>query len=183
MEATRLKGVVVRDLHQALVELAGEETMRAVVEGLPAPERQEYQDTPALSWVRIAVVEQVLQSAARHIGRDVAALNRDAARIGADRSVNSLFRLLIKFASPATVLARAAAGYGRAYDRGRLTVRAEGDGRTVVELRGRPGMSALAREGFAIALETVVKHTGASSVRVASVGHQDGADYTVTWHA
>jgi uncharacterized protein YdbL (DUF1318 family) len=181
MESTRLKGVVVRELHQALVEVAGDAAARAAVSELSAADRREYEEALALSWVRITVIEQVLHAAARHVERDVAALNRDVNRITADRSVRSVLRLLLKFASPETVIPRVTGAYGRAYDRGRITARMEGEGRGAVELRGRPGMSVLAREGFAITLEMVLRHTGASNVRVASVGHVDGADYTITW--
>jgi hypothetical protein len=180
MEPTRLKGIVVRDLHQALADVAGEDALRAVIAGFPERDRQEYEEAIGTSWVRIALVEQVLEAVALRVGRDVVALNRDVNRIAADRSVKTLARLILKLASPKLAITRAASVYGRAYDRGRVTVHAQ-EGKAVVELRERPGMSGIAREGFAIAVETVLRHTGAGNVRVISAGHPDGADYTVTW--
>jgi hypothetical protein len=113
----------------------------------------------------------------------VTVLNRELNRVSAERSVNSLLRIFLKLASPETVIVRAASAYGRAYDRGAVTPRKLGEARFAIELRGRPGMSALAREGFGIGVEMIVKRTRASNIRVLSTAHADGADYVVTWRA
>jgi hypothetical protein len=182
MEATRIKGLVVRDLHRSMIDMVGPEAMRAALDALPADERAEFEESLGVSWVRIAVVDRVFGELALRTDRDVVAINREVNRRAAERSVQALFRLLLKLASPEFVLSRAAAAYDRAYDRGSIEVTRSGPGRVSLALRGRPGMSALARDGFGIGIETVLKFTGVSSVRVTSTAHPEGADYSASWH-
>jgi len=178
-EATKLAGTLVMGNREALRGIVGEAAFaRALAELDPALRGRLMEATP-LSWLVIADVEHLLMACADASGRDVFELNLEMTRRGTEQSLKTVWRMLLRLATDRLLLSRTRAAYARAYDRGRLALSVDGEARATAEIVGRPKMSRMTREAFAVGVQTMLELGGRKHVRVVGRATEDGAHYTI----
>lgn len=180
-EETRISGAIAVNLRSATVDVVGGPLVESALEQIPSAVRRELLETLPIGWVSLRAVEYMLHATAEVARMDVHALNRDVNRRAAERTFTTVWRLMLRFTSVETLFSRSQAYFARSYDRGRLDARVLFPGRAQLELRGRAGMSRLAREGFATGVETLLRLAGRKGVRSQIEPHADGADCLIAW--
>jgi hypothetical protein len=180
-ERTRISGAIVQNLREAMIEVAGAPVVDSALERIPSAARIELIEALPISWVSLRSVEYLLHGIADVSRSDVYALNRDVNRRGAERTFTTMWRMMLRLASVDLLFSRSQAYFSRTYDRGRLDARILFPGRAQLEIRGRPGMSRMAREGFAVGVETLLRCGGRHVLRAQSEPHADGAVCMLAW--
>lgn len=178
-EDTCLSGTLVLGNQKALLSLVGEAAFQRALASIPAERRERLVHGTALSWVPIRDMEYLLMACADEAQRDVFALNLEVTRLGTEQSFRTVWRVLLRFTTDSMILARTAAVYSRAYDRGELRVQVLSDGLAECEIRGRPGISRMTREAFGVGIETVLRVGGRGNAQVTSRSTPDGASYVI----
>lgn len=180
-EPTKLSAAVAHNLREAMIEIAGADAVATALARLPEEVRGELLDTLPIGWISLRSVEYLLYAVADVTRCDVYSLNRDVNRRGGERTFATIWRLMLRFASVELLFSRSQAYFSRTYDRGKLEARVLFPGRAQLQIRGRPRMSRLAREGFAVAVETLLRCSGRQVLRAQSEPHADGADVMIAW--
>ncbi len=180
-ESTRLAGAVASGIRDALGELLGEAGVKAVLDALPPSARDEYREFLPLSKVRIETIELAVHAGADYLHRPAIWVNTHVNRVATERTMRGVWGFVARLTTDAMVLSRAPSLYAQTYDRGKLEMRIVAPGHAELQIRGRPGMSELARDGFAVGLETTLRVTGRRGAEVRGSAHRDGADYVAKW--
>lgn len=177
-----LSGLIFSAQQEVLRELAGPAYERAIASHSDEV-RLMVQTTASIGWVPFDVVEAVMSSVARELGRPTERLQREVAQKVAERTVTGVWRLLARFSSADAIVGRVGTLWGRTYSQGsaHLEVPREGSGELVV--RGLPSASDFMLRGVAYALEALLEVTRKRIARVQWRRTNDGAVYTVTSRA
>ncbi|HJL19738.1 MAG TPA: hypothetical protein RMH99_29010 [Sandaracinaceae bacterium LLY-WYZ-13_1] len=180
-ERTRLSGAMVTNLLEAMAERFGADALARAMERIPEHSGRELSEAMPISMVPIASCEHLLHALAEETGRDVHRINREVNRHATARTFSTLWRLVLKLTSEDRLFSEAQRYFARAYDQGRLVVERDGRAGASLRVRDRPGMTRLAREGFAEGVCELLRLKGRRDVRAETSPHPDGADVHITW--
>jgi len=179
--AVRVSGAVVRDQHKVMEETFGAAVVARAVEGLEPDTRREYEAVLPVSWCSVDTANAVIRAVARELGRTPSDLQRQVARLGVERTLSTVWRLLLRVTSDDALVRRTPVIYGKTYDRGEFTSRIVAPGRAELTLAGWPAMPELDMESLGVAVETVLELAGRRAVRVTWERRSSGAFYVATW--
>jgi hypothetical protein len=177
----RVSGTVVFDHRAAYQELIGRERLDAAIASLPEELRREYLDVLPVSWLRLSTLVTLIERCAEAVGREPLALDAEAARISAQRSFRTVWKVLLRFTSDEAIVARTPLFYAKAYDTGKLTSAITAPGRAEIVLGGWPGVHPTVIQALAIATELVLSHGGRKEVVVTSTPTAHGANFAARW--
>lgn len=177
----RASGALVLEERKVLEEMVGRDALRRALDSLPDPIRREYELLTAAERIRVPTVEAVYEAAAREIGREPLRLHRDIVRTGVERTLKTLWRMLLRFTTDEALVARTPLIYSRTFDTGRLESRIVSPGLAHIRLTGWPDVSEMQMNGLATGIETVLRCAGRKNVRVTYDRASDGAIIIATW--
>jgi hypothetical protein len=127
------------------------------------------------------VLEQVFGESARLLERDIADLHTDVARISIERTMRTLWRVLLRLTTDQALVSRTPVIYGKSYNRGRLEAHITESGRAEIRLLDWPAAPEWPLRATKIGIETVLRIAGRQDVRIIYTRTPDGAGYTATW--
>jgi hypothetical protein len=162
-------------------ELAGSTVVSAALDRVPPDVRAEFECVTSVGWVRIATFEQVFTEIARELGRTVAELHTEVARISIERTMRTVWRMLLRLTTDNALISRTPVIFSRSYNRGKLDARIPEPGRGEITLSDWPDVPAWPVRATRIGVETVLRLAGRKDVRVASEPRPDGAFFLATW--
>ena len=170
------------DQLRVMEELAGKEAVGAACAGMPSPARQEIEQMLPVSWLDSDMMNDFMARVAREAGRDPESFAVDVVRRGVERTLNTLWRVILRFTSDAALVKRTPMLYSKTYDVGELTARIDRPGRADLELRGWPAVPRMDLIGLATGIETVLLCAGRKDVQVTWDRRPHGAAFVATWH-
>lgn len=161
-----VKGHAFRSVVGAARDLHGDAFADAVLARLPAETREafEYRRIVASGWYPtrwyVAVLAALRDEAGR---RDIV---RDVGRACVDADVGSVWRLVMKVASPETVFASSSRYFSNIYDPGKLTILERRPGHVLARWHECEGFSQLMWEEIVASCERLLELAGAREVRI-----------------
>ncbi|MBX3249851.1 MAG: hypothetical protein KF901_21920 [Myxococcales bacterium] len=180
-EKGRTSGATTRDAHAILERLVGAEVVARALQRLPTDERQVYEGATSVSWIDCDVVEHVYEAIAAEAGRDVPSLQAEVMRAGVERTVHSLWRILLRFTSDNALVTRTPLFYRKVFDKGEMVSRVVERGRAEIEMRGFPEMSDFHLRGLMVGIQCVLEAAGRRDVRMRPQRTREGARIDATW--
>ena len=176
-----VSGTLVLEQRAALEHVVGAEVAVASLAALPSSMKDEIIEATALSWVRIASLEALFAAAAERVGRDLGALHHEVARRAIERTMKTVFRLLMRVTTDEALISRAPVMYAKTYDRGHMLARIVAPGSAQVEISDWPEMPDWPLRGVAIGIRTALEIARRLDVRVRAERRADGAVFFATW--
>jgi len=177
-----VSGALACGLRDAVLELAGKEVVAAALAKVPPDVRHAYESTTPIGWIPIETMEAVFSSIAGEIGTTVYELHTRAARISIDRTLRTLWRMLLRVTTADALVARTPTIFAKSYNRGRLTAAITSAGRAELELIDWPNAPEWPIRATRIGVETALRLAGRKNVRVAVERTESGAHYVATFH-
>lgn len=179
----RVSGAVMLDQMRVMEELAGREAMDAAMATLPPEERAELEGILPVGWVGSTATNNLVLALAQQLGRDPDKLQEEIARTGVERTMTTLWRVILRFTSDAALVKRTPLLYSKTYDVGELVSRIDRPGRADVELMGWPvpDVPRMDLIGLAMGIETVLRCAGRKDVRMRWEPRPHGALFVATW--
>jgi hypothetical protein len=151
------------------------------IETLPDDFRREMQGVIAGGWVPVRAYDAFYRAFAEHVGIDVAELHTETSRQSVERTFKTLWRLLLRLSSDQALVSRTPVLYSRAYTKGRLKAVFPEAGSAEIELQGWPDAPDIVLRGTRVAVETVLRLSGRSAVKLTVERAPDGAKMRATW--
>jgi hypothetical protein len=180
-EAGAVAGALAVNLRAVVTELLGESTVRAALARVPADARRDFEGVTSVGWIPISSLETVFVELARGQGQTVAELHENVARISVERTLRTVWRLLLRLTTDAALISRAPVLYAKAYNRGKLEARIPTPGRADVTLSQWPNAPEWTLRATRIGIETVLRVAGRKNVRSSWERRPTGAAFTVSW--
>lgn len=177
----RTSAALLLDQIEVLRELVGADVVDEAMASLPPAYREELESLTAVSWVDTEVAESILYAVAPLAGRDPLQLHTDIVRIGVQKTLRTLWRILLRFTSDRALVLRTPLIYSKTFDRGELLSRIEGPGRAELALSGWPDISEMQLNGLATGVETVLTAAGRREVKVLYERREEGAFLVASW--
>jgi len=176
-----VSGAVMLDQVLVMQDLLGADTVRRALESLPPPLRDEWEGLLPVSWISVAATAAFIEAAAREADRSVDDLQREIARLGVERTLKTVWRILLRLTSDGALVKRTPMLYSKTYDRGQMSSRMTGPGQARIELEGWDGIPALEVLGLAVGIETVLRCAGRRDVACEGQPRANGASFVATW--
>jgi hypothetical protein len=181
VDVARMSGTLVLEHRRILEALCGAERFARVLEGLEPEVRREYDEISPVSWPRVATAEAVMTAAARALGREVAELHEHVSRTAVERTLTTLWRLLLRFTSDDALVARTPRIYARAMNRGELVPRVVSPGHAEIRVVGWPDIPDFSVRGLRIGIETTLRLASRDGVEVTAERQDDGPLFVARW--
>lgn len=176
-----MSGALVLEHRRIMQELCGQARFRRALDRLSPDVRREYDETSAVSWPRVSTAEHVVYAVAAELGRDPVDLHEEISRTAVERTLTTLWRLLLRFTSDDALVARTPRIYARALNRGELVPMVLGPGRARIRIAGWPDIPEFSARGVRIAIESVLRLAGREDVRVVAEPDQPEPTFSATW--
>jgi hypothetical protein len=180
-ERGAVSGALATNLRAVVTELLGEAAVRAALARVPADARRDFETVTSIGWIPITSLEAVFGELARGNGQTVAELHENVARISVERTMRTVWRLLLRLTTDAALISRAPVLFAKAYNRGRLEARIPTPGRADVTLSEWPNTPEWTLRATRIGIETVLRVAGRKNVRITYERRPMGAAFSVTW--
>lgn len=171
------------DQIRVMQELAGPDAVRLARESLPSPYSEALAEILPVSWLDTDACNEFMARVAQRIGKDPEQFEIDVVRLGVERTLSTVWRIILRFTSDAALVKRTPMLYSKTYDVGELTSRIVRPGRADLELRGWPGVPRMDLVGLATGIETVLRCSGRTDVRVSWERRPFGAVFVASWQA
>jgi len=169
------------DLLAAYEELVGKDVVDAARAKLSLDAQREIEVVTPLSWVPVAIVGDLIDRVAEEAGQDAEVLLDRAVRRATQRTLATVWRVMLRFTSDDALVARTPLFYAKSRNKGRLLARKTAPGRAEIELVDWPDVSARHIRTIAISIATVVEAAGRGKVDIAWLPSRGGATYHVSW--
>lgn len=174
-------GTSARDLRWALTELCGAEAVEAGLATLPEEDRRIFEAAPARPWVPLRITTRAVDAIAEAAGEEPEGLADRAVRLATERTMTTVWRVLLRFTSNRALLQRTPLIYGRTRNVGRLSVTALEEGSAELVLSEWPRIPPRQARLLAVNMETLLALAGRREVRCHWKRTDDGAIYRVMW--
>jgi hypothetical protein len=180
-EPACVSGALASNLRVVLEEHAGREVVRAALARVAPDVRDEFESVTSVGWVRIATFETVFGQVARESGTTVTVLHESVARISIERTMRTVWRMLLRLTTDNALISRTPVIFSRSYNRGRLEARIPTTGRGEITLADWPEVPEWPLRATRIGVETVLRLAGRKDVRVERERRESGAFFLATW--
>lgn len=179
----RVSGAVMLDQLRVMEDLLGREPIDAALADLPSEGRSQLEEARPLTWLDSKLCNQFIAEVGRRAGREPEELYVEVVRTGVERTLSTLWRIILRFTSDSALVKRTPLLYSKTYDVGEMVSRIDTPGRADVELRGwpTPRVPRLDVIGLACGIETVLRCAGRHDATVTWDTRPHGAIFVATW--
>jgi hypothetical protein len=177
----RISGSLVIQHRKILATVVGAAPLERAIASLSESDRVALEEVTVLTFVPISTAEALFAAAGREVGRDVPSLHEQVSRTSLEQNLKTIWRLLLRFTSDEALIARTPVIFSKAFPQGLIRPRIVSPGRAEIRVEQWPDMPEYAVRGTRVAVETVLRIAGRSSVRMSSERTVDGVVYVATW--
>lgn len=174
-------GAVYLEQLKVMEEVAGKDRVSKAFGSLSAVDQDVLNAVLPVSWFDVTSSNRLIEALAVELDRDAYELNRQLTRLGVERTVKSLWRLLLRFTSDKALVSRCPILYNKNYDSGSLAAVINEPGRAEIVLDGWPGVPRMDIEGIGTGIEAILSLTGRRNVQMSWQRTPNGAKYQVRW--
>jgi hypothetical protein len=180
-ELPSVSGALACGLRDVLAQVVGADQVDQALATVTPDAAARYRAVSPIGWLPISVLEEVFGKVAQRQGRSIGDLHVEVARTSIERTMRTLWRLLLRLTTDSALISRTPVIYGKSYNRGRLTAEIPAAGRATVTLLDWPNPPEWPLRATQIGIETVLRIAGRDDVDVRYTRTADGALYTATW--
>jgi hypothetical protein len=180
-DGVRISGAVVLNNVRAFASLVGQPAVDEALAGLPHEIAEEYRAIVSAAWVPMHVVDAVFAAIAKASGRDLDELFPAAVEKGVEQTLNTVWRVLMRFTSDAMLISSAPRIYRKSYDRGHLRATFPSPRCARVVLDDWPDPPRYRLLAIAAGIRTVLRLAGRNDPTTRVTRHPDGAVFDVRW--
>ncbi len=179
--APSLSGAIVLRNIESFRRLVGAEAVERAYKALPDAQCARLEAAVPAAWLPAEDVDALYAAIAEEAGEDLMSIYPKVVRDGVERTLRSVWKVLLRITTPRGLLARAPIVYGRSHSIGTVVPTVLGPGRARVDLTGWPGMSDMRRVGVATGIETLLAVAGRKNPKATFEATADGAVFQLTW--
>lgn len=176
-----VSGALACGLRDALSELVGPDRVLAALTRVEPDDRALWETATPIGWVPIRVLEHVFGEVAHDLGRNISDLHVEVARISIERTMRTLWRMLLRLTTDSALVSRTPLIFAKSYNRGRLEAKIIGTGRAEICLVEWPDAPEWPLRATRIGIETVLGIAGRKDVRIQYTRTSSGAAYAASW--
>lgn len=176
-----VSGSVFFEQRRVMEEVAGKDAVARALANLKAEHREVIEHLAPVSWFKVDLQNEFIEAVAREAGRDPYDFNRECTRVGVERTLKNLWRLLLRFTSDNALVSRAPLFYSKNYDAGSLRAQITEPGHASIVLDGWRAPPRMDVEGIGIGIQTVLELAGRRNVRMEWKRVPNGAEYDAYW--
>ena len=154
--------------------------LRAVARLQPA-QREHVMSALPVSWVLVSTQQALYEALALETGRPAEQLHVEMVRRSTERTVRTLWRVLLRLTSDDALVSRAPVLFKKSYRQGAMDAEQLAPGRVRLTVSGWPNMPAISLRGLRVGIETILILAGRRDVRVKSEASADGARLDASW--
>jgi hypothetical protein len=118
---------------------------------------------------------------AREAGTTMEEMLERAVPLAVERAFRTIWRVLLRFTTDATLIARTPLLYSKSRSKGTMTARVVEPGHAVAEIVGWRSMPPRDVRAIALSITTLLKLAHRHDVRVDATATPDGAVYAIRW--
>ncbi len=181
-EPPSVSGALACGLRDVALELVGGPAVRTALSKVPPAIRRSYEGMTPVGWVPIETMEAVFSAMAAEVGTTVSELHVRVARVSIEKTMKTLWRMLLRVTTDGALVSRTPTIFGRSYNRGRLEAAIPMPGRAEIRLLDWTDVPEWPLRATRIGVETVLRLAGRKNVRVTYERSEDGAVYVATFH-
>ena len=159
----------------------GRPLLLRAVERLEPAQREQVLGALQVSWVLISTQQALYEALALETGHTAEQLHVVMVRRSTERTVRTLWRVLLRITSDEALISRAPVLFKKSYRQGNLDAHQLAPGRVQLTVTGWPRMPAISLRGLRVGMETILILAGRRDVRVKSEASADGARLEATW--
>ncbi len=176
-----IAGTTVLALREGLADIVGPEVVARAIARLAPDLREEFETVTPVSWVEELRVAAMHDAVAREAGIDAELLFDQAVRRAAERSLKTVWRVLLHFTSDEALISRSQTLYARSRSVGQVSARLIAPGHAELTLRGRPNGPSRTIRALAISTEVLLRMTGRKQVVAHADERPGGGIVVVRW--
>jgi hypothetical protein len=162
----QVSGTVILDQIDLLKEMYGAAVVERARELLPRPLRAELDGLLRGGWCSTVAATTFKKTVADLVREEPLALQRKVVRVAIERTLNTVWRFLMRQISDERLVRRAPVLYGKSFNRGSLEFREWRPGVAIMELRGWPEIPEFDLVGLMTGIQTVLELGGRKEVHV-----------------
>jgi hypothetical protein len=178
---SRIYGAIFLDQVVVMKMLAGEEAYERARQSLSEEMQRELAELLPISWIGNFTCNELMARVARELGRDTDDFVREVVRVGVEKTLITLWRVLLRFTTDNALVTRTPLLYSKTYDRGKLVAVIDEPGRARITLSEYPDPPHLELLCLATGIDTVLTCAGRKGVSTRWERTADGATLTATW--
>jgi hypothetical protein len=179
----RASGAMLLNTWVSLRALVGADTYARALASLDDAVRQEIEQATAISWVRMSASNDLINAASRLSGSDPELIYDEVIKRSVQLTFGGVWRVLIRFATPETLVTRAALLYSKSRDTGKLTASLIRPGYAELRVTEWPRMSERYIRGIGITSKALLLMSGEKIVSHSHATTRDGGLIRVRWGA
>lgn len=176
-----MSGALACGLRDVALEIAGAPAIARALGRVPPEPKRSYEDLLPVGWVPIATMEAVFSQIALELCTSVPELHVQVARRSVERTMRTLWRVLLRVTTDAALVSRTPAMFARSYNRGRLEARITRPGRAEIELLDWSDVPDWPLRATRIGVETVLTIAGRRPLDVLCTRTHTGALFVASW--
>ena len=176
-----ISGALITQHRAILVEIVGEPVLARALASLSPADRETLVSATSVSFIPIRVADALYRAIGRESGRDYVAIHEQVSRMAVDRALKTIWRLLLRFTSDEALVARTPVIFTKAFPQGVLVSRVTSRGQAEIRVTEWPNMPEYAIRGTRVAIESVLRLAGRTSVKLIVEPTHDGCLYHATW--
>ena len=174
-------GTTVSALKSALRELVGDRILADALAAVPPDTADKFEPVTPMTWVPVAVVNEVVAKVAEYAQRPFDELMDEAVQRAGEKTLRTAWRMLLRVTSDRALLSRAPVLYARWRNVGKLAITVLSPGKVEIVLSEWPGVDERSIRSLGVTIMTVMRLAGRRQLKVDTQPVADGARYAVTW--
>ncbi len=174
-------GASTREAHEILIEMVGRDVVERAIGKLDPATREAYESATSITWIPCEAVEAVYGAIAEEASLGLEDLQADVMRAGVDRTLRTLWRILLRFTSDKALVARTPMFYRKVFNTGALTSAMKGEGRAEIEMTGWPEITEFHLRGLMVGIQCVLERAGRRNVVMRPRRTRGGAIIDARW--
>ena len=177
----RVSGAVLLDQVRVLEDLTSPVVLKRAVETMDSAAQAALAALTPVGWCRLETAEGLFDLVARSVGRTTLDLHAEAARVGLERTMKGMWRVLLRLTTDDALIRRTPLLYSKTFDRGDMSARIVEKAHAEIRVVGWPTITPMQLQGIGIGILTVLDVAGRKDVRVTREKTATGALYRATW--
>jgi len=165
----------------AIEKMLGPAVLKAALERVTPPVRDEYLHATALSWVTYTTLAAVHDAVATESRTNAMVLADKLARLTVERSFTTVWRIFLRFTSDEAIIVRTPAFYAKSRNTGYMASRILVPGKSESIVSGFPTIPDRDIVILAASIETVITLAGRQDVKSKGERTTDGARFFTRW--